>query len=88
MRWGGMRGMARCPAHDDITPSLSIRITDEGDILLHCFAGCDIMDICSAVGLTVAELYADKEGYYRPPGQPPRFVTERKPDPHLRPTRL
>jgi putative DNA primase/helicase len=33
--------MARCPAHDDRTPSLSIRDTDDGKVLIRCHAGCD-----------------------------------------------
>jgi putative DNA primase/helicase len=32
--------MARCPAHDDRKPSLSIRDADDGKILFHCHAGC------------------------------------------------
>ena len=36
----GARWMARCPAHDDQTPSLSIQDND-GKVLLHCHAGCD-----------------------------------------------
>jgi putative DNA primase/helicase len=31
---------ARCPAHDDRTPSLSIRDTDDGKVLVRCHAGC------------------------------------------------
>lgn len=31
---------ARCPAHDDRTPSLSIRDAKDGKILVHCHAGC------------------------------------------------
>ena len=33
--------MARCPAHDDREPSLSIRDGDNGVVLVHCHAGCD-----------------------------------------------
>ena len=33
--------MARCPVHDDRTPSLSIRDADDGRLLVHCHAGCD-----------------------------------------------
>jgi len=41
---------ARCPAHDDKSPSLSIR--DNGDrILLHCHAGCYPQDVLEAIGL-------------------------------------
>jgi DNA primase len=32
--------VALCPAHADKSPSLSIRLADDGKILLHCFAGC------------------------------------------------
>ncbi len=33
--------MARCPAHDDRTPSLSIRDAGNGKVLVRCHAGCD-----------------------------------------------
>ena len=32
--------IARCPAHDDREPSLSISARDEGKVLVHCHAGC------------------------------------------------
>jgi putative DNA primase/helicase len=32
---------ARCPAHDDHTPSLSIRDAEENKVLVRCHAGCD-----------------------------------------------
>jgi putative DNA primase/helicase len=32
---------ARCPAHDDRTPSLSIPDADDGKVLVRCHAGCD-----------------------------------------------
>lgn len=38
--WHGTCAMCRCPAHDDQTPSLSIRQGDRA-ILVTCFAGCD-----------------------------------------------
>jgi hypothetical protein len=37
---GGHSGFARCPAHDDRTPSLSVTDGEGGKILVHCFAGC------------------------------------------------
>ena len=33
--------IARCPAHDDRNPSLSIRDGAEGKVLVRCHAGCD-----------------------------------------------
>ncbi len=32
---------ARCPVHNDRTPSLSIRDGDGGKVLVHCHSGCD-----------------------------------------------
>lgn len=40
-RWHGSYGMVRCPAHDDRTPSLSIRDGEAGRLLVHCHAGCE-----------------------------------------------
>src|SRR5262249_12866760 len=37
----GSAWMARCPAHDDREPSLSIGETRDGKVLVHCHAGCD-----------------------------------------------
>ena len=37
---GGRNGKARCPAHDDRNPSLSVSQGSDGKVLLKCFAGC------------------------------------------------
>ena len=37
----GGHWIARCPAHDDRKPSLSIREADDGKVLVKCFAGCE-----------------------------------------------
>ncbi|UVO53736.1 toprim domain-containing protein [Sphingomonas sp. SUN039] len=42
--WSGYRALCRCPAHADKTPSLSVRQGDR-NILVHCFAGCDSIDV-------------------------------------------
>lgn len=41
--------MCRCPAHDDRTPSLSVRV-GERRLLFHCFAGCDTRNVIRALG--------------------------------------
>lgn len=43
-RWTDRGGMCRCPAHDDRTPSLSVR-PGRTRLLLHCFAGCRAAEI-------------------------------------------
>jgi hypothetical protein len=37
----GAGWMAHCPAHDDRTPSLSVRDSTNGKVLLRCHAGCE-----------------------------------------------
>lgn len=50
--------MARCPAHNGDGRSLAITYTDEGRILMHCFAyECEVSDIMAAVGMTVSDLF-------------------------------
>ena len=66
---GPGRWTARCPAHDDKTPSLAIRDVD-GKLLLHCFAQCSLHEIVSAVGLTEADLFPDKPSSHRPISRP------------------
>jgi hypothetical protein len=50
------RWMARCPAHEDGSPSLSIRELPDGRTLVHCFAGCASEDILGAVSLAWKDL--------------------------------
>jgi hypothetical protein len=53
------RAMARCPAHDDGRASLSLRELDDGTVLLHCFAGCQPIDVVQALGLEFRNLFPD-----------------------------
>jgi len=52
--------LARCPGHPDKTPSLSISTGDDGRTLIDCKAGCPPEKICAAIGITLADLFADK----------------------------
>ncbi len=61
VRCHGDSYMARCPAHDDHTPSLSIRTSKTGDVLLHCFAGCSPESVVAACGLSLRDLFARPE---------------------------
>jgi hypothetical protein len=55
-RTGQSRWSARCPAHEDRAPSLSIRETDDGRVLLHCFGGCSTDAVIEAMGLRWEDL--------------------------------
>ena len=46
--WQRSGGMCRCPAHDDRTPSLSVRV-GEKRLLFHCFAGCECANVIRAL---------------------------------------
>ena len=59
---GSGRHLARCPAHDDRSPSLSIKDGGDGRVLLHCFAGCETEDVLSAVGLTFSDVMPERIG--------------------------
>lgn len=57
-RTGPGRWIAKCPAHDDRSPSLSIAAGREGRALVRCFAGCDLAQILAASGLTPGSLFS------------------------------
>jgi len=59
-RTGKDRWLARCPAHDDKSPSLSIRELPDGRILLHDFALCSIEEILNSVELTFDALFPER----------------------------
>jgi hypothetical protein len=63
---GTGRWIAKCPAHPDRSPSLSIREADDGRVLLHDFGGCDTESVLIALGLTVGDLFAKPLGEFRP----------------------
>ena len=52
--------MARCPAHGDSNPSLSITLKPDGKVLMHCFTGCTVEEICAAVGLKLSDLMPER----------------------------
>jgi hypothetical protein len=55
-RTGPGKWVACCPAHEDRAPSLAIRETDDGRLLLHCFAGCSADSVIGALGLQWSDL--------------------------------
>ena len=45
----GMQWMAKCPAHDDCQPSLSLRDAPDGKVLVRCHAGCEQLSVLAAL---------------------------------------
>jgi hypothetical protein len=74
--------MARCPAHDDRNPSLSVSVK-EGKLLLHCFAGCPAEAVLNAVGLSWRDLW-EGEAWRPLPSRPKPKLEPKGPSPEDR----
>lgn len=66
---------ARCPAHSDRGPSLSVRETPDGSVLVHCFAGCGAADVVGALGLGMGDLFPPRNRSGREPKRIARLLT-------------
>ena len=70
VKTAGKGYQARCPAHADNGPSLSLREGDDGRILLHCHAGCATEAVVAALGLSMGDLFPPSNQPRRPPPAP------------------
>lgn len=61
VRRSGDGFVARCPAHDDRKPSLSITEGDDGRVLLTCHAGCSTEQVLAALSLTWDDLFVERK---------------------------
>ena len=52
---------ARCPAHDDKKPSLSIGVGEDGRVLMHCHSGCPCRSVVAAIGLSMRDLFPQQK---------------------------
>ncbi len=52
--------MARCPAHEDNTPSLHISERNDGSVGLYCYAGCKFESVIAALGIESRQLQPPK----------------------------
>jgi hypothetical protein len=57
---GSGRWAAKCPAHADRSPSLSIR-KGERALLIHCWAGCTLEAVIGALGIRIGDLFYDSK---------------------------
>lgn len=55
-----------CPAHDDSSPSLSLCEGDEGKLLINCFTGCSVENICGSLGIAIAGLFPERIAGHAP----------------------
>lgn len=67
---GPGRWVAKCPAHEDKRPSLSVRETDDARVLIHCFGLCGTNAVLSAVGLEMADLFPERLDQHVTPRAP------------------
>lgn len=74
----------RCPAHEDGSPSLSLKEDPKnGNVLLHCKAGCEAVAICLSLGITLKDLFSDTPKKFFTP----KYKTESLPEePAVKPT--
>jgi hypothetical protein len=49
--------IAKCPSHEDHSPSLSISEGPDQSILIHCHAGCETKIICECLGISFSDLF-------------------------------
>lgn len=73
----GSGWIAKCPAHNDRRPSLSVSPNENGVVLLHCHAGCLPEDVLSAIGLGFDDLFPDDKR--RPDTERPHLNGHSKP---------
>lgn len=71
-RKSGRGWLARCPAHEDRSASLSLGEGRDGRALLRCFAGCEMGDVVAALGLEVADLFPPRLQDATPEGKAAR----------------
>src|SRR5690606_10424538 len=57
----GKQWSARCPAHEDRNPSLSVSVGDDGRALVHCHAGCSAENVVQALGLKMTDIMPERE---------------------------
>lgn len=66
---GPGRWLARCPAHADRRASLSVRELDDGRVLVHDFAGCEVGDVVAAVGMKLEDLFPERSESFATKGE-------------------
>ena len=70
----GQGWRAKCPVHGGkSTGSLSVAEGDDGRVLIHCFGGCEPLEILKVCGLEMADLFPERIDHYTTPEQKNRL---------------
>ena len=73
----GPRWRAICPACKGTNRTkLSVYETEDGHVLLRCWAGCDVYEILRAVGMGIDDLFPRQPRMYRPRERRPWTTSE------------
>ena len=65
---GRDRWLCSCPAHLDKSPSMHIKLQDDGRLLINCKAGCGTYDILQSIGLDWSDIMPERAlGYHIAP---------------------
>ena len=59
----GKNYLAKCPAHEDNNPSLSVSHGNNGKLLLKCFTGCSIDNICRSLNIEKKTAFSQYKQY-------------------------
>jgi len=62
---GSDKWVALCPAHNDKTPSLSIRQLEDSRVLINCWSGCGAIDVLESIDMNFQHLMPDDAISYR-----------------------
>ena len=74
---GRGRWTCSCPSHEDKSPSMHVKLDDDGKILINCKAGCGAEDILGAIGMEFSDLMPEKAiSHHEKPQQRILYATE------------
>jgi hypothetical protein len=76
VKGGRGRWTACCPHHQDKSPSLAIRLVDDGRILLHCFGGCSVDEVVGSMGMSINDLFPPSEVGPKPAVKPAFYAND------------